>query len=127
MFKPEELLSREVWTFVLSKMSTRDELSCRCVCNYFKEEMDSTLNKNQDRLWLRQRGDDYAHYFCYDKDHRISSRDTVYFRRTISIKNLEFVSSLMPSLKILQLDPLDQVYRENYDEGYDFFLRYQLP
>ena len=61
---------------------------------------------------VRHREDNYEHYFCYDKDHRISSQDTLYFDRTISIKNLKFVSSLMPSLKVLQLDPLDQVYRE---------------
>ena len=40
----------------------------------------------------------------------------VYFDRTISIKKLTFVSKLMPSLNILQLDPLDQVYREDYDD-----------
>ena len=123
MLKPEELLPRETWTFVLSKLSVEDELNCRCVCVSFKKEVDSILNKNQDRLWLRQRDDDYQHYFCYDKDHRISSRDTLYFGKTISIKNLEFISKLMPSLKILQLDPLDQVYRGDYnedrDDGYD--------
>ena len=73
------------------------------------------LNLNQDRLWLRHSYDDYEHYFCYDKNHRISSRDTLEFGTTISIKKLRFVSALMPSLKILQLDPLDQVYREEYN------------
>ena len=115
MFKPEELVPRDIWTFVLSKLSTKDELSCRCVCNFFKKEVDSIINKNQDRLWLRHRDNDYAHYFCYDKDHRISSRDTLYFDGMICIKNLKFVSNLMPSLKILQLDPLDQVFQEYYD------------
>ena len=127
MLKPEELLPRETWTFVLSKLSTKDELSCRCVCKSFKKEVDSILNKNQDRLWLRHRKDDYEHYFCYDKDHKISSRDTLYFGKTISIKNLKFVSKLMPSLNILQLDPLDQVYREDYDEDRDFFYDVSLP
>ena len=116
MLKPEELLPRETWTFVLSKLSTEDELSCRCVCKSFKNEVDSILNKNKDRLWLRHRDDDYAHYFCYDEDHRISSRDTLYFNGMIRIKNLKFVSKLMPSLKILQLDPLDQGAAENYYE-----------
>ena len=126
MFKPENLLARETWTFVLSKLSIKDKLSCRCVCNPFKKEVDSILT-NQDRLWLRHRDDDYAHYFCYDKDHRICSRDTLYFGRTISIKNLKFVSALMPSLKILHFDPLDQVYREDYDEGYDHLYDARLP
>ena len=112
--KPEELVPREVWTVVLSKLSTEDKLSCRPVCSSFKKEVDSILNKNQDRLWLRQRDDDFAHYFCYDKAHRISSRDTLYFDKTICIKNLEFVSKLMPSLKILQLDPL-KTYQPNWD------------
>ena len=108
MLKPEELLQRELWTVVLSKLSTKDELSCRCVCNSFKKEVDSILKNNQDRLWLRLQDADYEHCFCYDKDHRISSRDTLYFDDGIvSIKNLEFVSQLMPSLKILQLDPLN--------------------
>ena len=102
-------------------------VSCRCVCKSFKKEVDSLLKKNQDRLWLRHRDDDYEHYFCYDKDHRICSRDTLYFGKTISIKNLEFVSSLMTSLKILQLDPLDQVYREDYDEDRDFYYDVSLP
>ena len=117
MINPEELLPRETWRFVLSKLSTKDDLSCRCVCNSFKEEVDSILNKNKDRLWLRLRvyeEDDYTHYFCYDKDHRISSRDTLYFGRTICIENLKFVSALMPSLRILQLDPLDVSYCRNY-------------
>ena len=114
MFKPQELLSREVWTFVLSKLSTKDELSCRCVCVSFKKEVDSILKNKQDRLWLNNCHSDYSHYFCYDKDHRISSRDTLYFDRTICIKNLEFVSKLMPSLKILQLDPL-KTYQPNWD------------
>ena len=127
MLKPEELLPSEAWTFVLSKLSTTDELSCRCVCVSFKKEVDSILKKNQDRLWLRHRDDDYAHYFCYDKDHTILSRDTLYFDKTISIKNLGFVSKLMPSLKILQLDPLDQVYREDYDEDRDFYYDVGLP
>ena len=113
MLKAEELLSRETWTFVLSKLSTKDELSCRCVCVSFKKQVDSILNKNQDRLWLRRlNDDDFSHYFCYDKDHRISSRDTLYFYRTISLKNLEFVSALMPSLKIIQLDPYGEYYFE---------------
>ena len=115
MLKPEELLPMEVWTFVLSKLSTKDELSCRCVCVSFKKDVDSILNNNKDRLWLRQRDDDFAHYFCYDKDHRISSRDTLYFDGMICIKNLEFVSSLMPSLKILQLDPPDPYNQENWN------------
>ena len=114
MFKPEELLPRETWTFVLSKLPVENKLSCRCVCVSFKKELDSIFNKNQDRLWLSNRDGDYAHYFCYDEDHRISSRDTLDFDETISIKNLKFVSSLMPSLKILQLDPLAQVYLEDY-------------
>ena len=112
MFKPEELLLKEVWTVVLSKLSTEDELGCRCVCNFFKKEVDSIL-KNQDRLWLRHRKGHFGHYFCYDKDHRIASRDTLYFGRTITTKNLKFVSKLMPSLKILRLDPLDQLYQED--------------
>ena len=116
MFKPEELVARETWTFVLSKLSIEDELSCRCVCVSFKKEVDSILKKNQDRLWLRHWDDNYEHYFCYDKHHKISSRDTLYFGGTICIKKLKFVSKLMPSLKILQLDPLDQVYREDYDD-----------
>ena len=116
MFKPEELLPRETWTFVLSKLSTKDELSCRCICVSFKKEVESILNKNQDRLWLRRCDDDYEHYFCYDTNHRISSRDTLYFDGTISIKNLMFVSALMPSLKILHLDPLYQAYLEGYDD-----------
>ena len=33
----------------------------------------------------------------------------------------------MPSLKILQLDPLDQVYREDYDEDRDFHYDVNLP
>ena len=127
MFKPEEFLPREAWRFVLSKLSTEDELSCRCVCKSFKKEVDSILKNNQDRLWLRHRDDQYGHYFCYDKDHTISSRDTLYFGKTISIKNLEFVSSLMTSLKILQLDPLDQVHRDDYDEDDDFYYDVGLP
>ena len=118
MFKLEELLPRETWTFVLSKLSTTDELSCRCVCVSFKNDVDSIL-KNQDRLWLRHSYDDYEHYFCYDKDHRISSRDTLDFGKTISVKKLKFVSKLMPSLKILQLDPLYQAYLEGYNEYSD--------
>ena len=127
MFKPEELLPREAWTFVLSRLSTKDELSCRCVSNSFKREVDSILKNNQNRLWLRHRDDDYAHYFCYDKDHRITSRDILYFDKTISIKQLKFVSALMPSLRILQLDPLDQVYREDYNEDRDFYYNVGLP
>ena len=127
MFKPEELLSKDVWTVVLSRLSTKDKLSCRCVCNSFKKQVDSLLNKNQDRLWLRHRGDEYKHYFCYDKNHRISSRDTLYFGKTICIEKLKFVSNLMSSLKILQLDPLDQVYRENYEEDDDYFYSVFLP
>ena len=73
------------------------------------------LKNNQDRLWLRHRKNNYAHYFCYDKDHRISSRDTLYFGETISTKKLKFVSALMPSLKILQLDSFDRMYK-----GYDY-------
>ena len=99
---------------MLSKLSTEDKLSCRCVCNSLKKEVDSILSKNQDRLWLRLQHYGYEHYFCYDKDHTISSRDTLYFDKTISIKNLQFLSKLMPSLKILKVDPLDQVYRETY-------------
>ena len=95
--------------------------------------MDSIFNKNQDRLWLRCRkysygDDDYAYYLCYDKDHKISSRDTLYFAKTISIKKLKFVSALMPSLKILQLDPLepvqyavkDKVYVKKLDNDLDY-------
>ena len=124
MFKPEELVPREVWTVVLSKLSTEDELSCRCVCVSFKNEVDSILNKNQDRLWLRHQYD-YDHYFCYDKDHRIFSRDTLYFGKTISIKDLMFVSKLMPSLKILQLDPVSrdfgyEWYPYEHDDLYDY-------
>ena len=127
MLKAEELLSRETWTVVLSKLSIVDKLSCRCVCNSFKKEVDPILKMNQDRLWLsRCDDDDYSHYFCYDKDHRISSQDTLYFNKTISLKKLKFVSALMPSLKILQLDPLAQVYlddheyddRDDWDEDY---------
>ena len=98
MLKPEELLPRETWTLVLSKLSVEDKLSCRCVCVSFKKEGDSILKNKQDRLWLNNYHSDYSHYFCYDKDHKISSRDTLYFVRTISIKNLMFVSALMPSL-----------------------------
>ena len=117
MFKPEELVPREVWTVVLSKLFTTDELSCRCVCVSFKKEVDSIFNKNKDRLWLRHRKNNYEHYFCHDKNHRISSRDTLYFGKKISTKMLKFVSKLMPSLKILQLDPFD---RKIYYEWYDF-------
>ena len=127
MLKPEELLPRETWTFVLSKLSVEDEVNCRCVCVSFQKEVDSILKNNQDRLWLRHRDNDYAHYFCYDKDHKISSRDTLYFDKTICIKNLEFVSNLMPSLKILQLDPLDQVYREDYNQDNDYLYDIYLP
>ena len=119
MLKPEELLPRETWTFVLSKLSIKDELSCRCVSYSFKKEVDSILKKNQDRLWLRHRDDNYEHYFCYNKHHKISSRDTLYFACTISIKRLKFVSKLMPSLKILQLDPINQAFLEGYDHGYN--------
>ena len=105
----------ELWTIILSKLSTEDKLSCRCVCKSLKKEVVSILNKNQDRLWLKHRKDNYEYYICYDKGHRIFSRDTLAFRKTISIKNLQFVSKLMPSIKILQLDPLDQAYRENYN------------
>ena len=125
MFKPEELVPKEVWTVVLSKLCTKDELSCRCVCVSFNKEVDCILNKNQDRLWLRHRDDDYAHYFCYDTDHRISSRDTLHFDGMISIKNLEFVSSLIPSLKILQLDPLDQGAPEDYYEEVPDYREYE--
>ena len=117
MFKPEELVPREVWTVVLSKLSAKDKLSCRCVCVSFKKEVDSILKNNQDRLWLRHWKFTYGHYFCYDKDHSISSRDTLYFYKTISIENLMFVSSLMPSLKILQIDPC---CRERYYEWYEY-------
>ena len=117
MLKSEDYLGKEAWTLVLSKLSTEDKLSCRCVCNSFKKEVDSILEKNQDRVWLRHRDDEYTHYFCYDKDHRISYRDTLYFGKTICIEKLKFVSKLMPSLKILQLDPLDQVYLEDYDDN----------
>ena len=116
MLKPEKLLSKEAWIFVLSKLSTKDKLSCRCVCNSLKKKVDSILTKNQDRLWLRRWDHDNAHYFCYDTDHKISSRDTLYFDKTICIEKLKFVSKLMPSLKILQLDPLDPVYRKDYDK-----------
>ena len=116
MFKPKDLAPREIWRLVLSKLSTEDKLYCRPVCISFKKEVDSILKNNQDRLWLRHREADFGHYFCYDKDHRISFRDTLYFGKTISIRKLKFVSSLMPSLKILQLDPLDQVYQVNYDK-----------
>ena len=126
MLKPEELVPREVWTVVLSKLSTKDKLSYRCVCVSFKKEVDSILKNNQDRLWLRHRKYQYAHYFCHDKDHRISSRDTLYFGRTISIKKLKFVSKLMPSLKILQLDPLDKVYQD-YDAERDLSYDKHLP
>ena len=114
MFKPEELLPRETWTLVLSKLSVEDKLNFRCISVSFKKELDSILKNNQDRLCLSKHYDDYEHYFCYDKDHKISSRDTLCFDRTISIKNLRFLSKLMPSLKILQLDPLEQVYLEDY-------------
>ena len=116
MFKPEELLPRETWTFVLSKSPVKDKLICRCVCVSFKKEVDSILKNNQDRLWLVNSYVGYEHYFCYDKNHRIPSRDTLCFDRTISIKNLSFVSALMPSLKILQLEPLDQVDLDTYDD-----------
>ena len=119
MFKLEELLLTEVWTLLLSKLSVEDELSCRCVCVSFKKEVDSILKKNQDRLWLRHRKHYYEYYFCCDKDHKIFSRNILYFDRTISIKNLKLVSSLMPSLKILQLDPVGQVYHGNYNEDRD--------
>ena len=89
---------------------------------HLKNELDSMLKKNQGRLWLKHRHDSYEHYFCYDENHKISSRDTLYFGRTISIKKLKFVSKLMPSLKVLQLDPLDQVYREN-DNLYNLFTK----
>ena len=127
MFKPQELLSREVWTFVLSKLSTKDELSCRCVCVSFKKEVDSILSKNQHRLWLRHRDRDYAHYFCCDKDHSISPRDTLYFHKTISTKKLRFVSKLMPTLKILQLDPRNPLYEKNYESDGDFYYDVKLP
>ena len=127
MFRPEELLSKEALKFVFSKLSMQDKLSCRSVCNCFKKEVDSILNKNQDRLWLRHRVDEYRHYFCYDKDHTILSRHRLYFGKTISIKNLKFVSSLMPSLKTLQLDPLDQVYRDDYNENDDYLYDVSLP
>ena len=127
MLKPEEHVPMDLWTIVLSKLSTEDKLSCSCVCNSLKKEVDSILKENQDRLWLRQRDGDYRHYFCYDKDHKISPRDTLYFGKTISVQNLTFVSALMPSLKILQLDPLDQIYKENYDEHDNFFYDRYLP
>ena len=122
MLKPEELVPREVWTVVLSKLSTEDELSCRCVCVSFKKEVDSILKNNQDRLWLRHRDDQYGHYFCYDKDHRISFRDTLYFDKTICMKKLKFVSKLMPSLRILQLDLLPDTsfsWGNTYSGWYD--------
>ena len=127
MLKPEDLLSKEAWKFVLSKLSVQDKLSCRSVCNSFKKEVNSILQNNQDRLWLRYRVHEYRHYFCYDKNHTILSRHRLYFGKTISITNLKFVSALMPSLKILQLDPLDQVYREDYDESDDYFYDVSLP
>ena len=120
MFNPLELLLKEVWTVVLSKLSMEEKLSCRCVCVSFKKEVDSILKTNQDRLWLRQRDDDFTHYFCYDKDHRISSRDTLYFYRIICMKNLKLVSASMPSLKILQLDPFDPPYQKYYDYDDDY-------
>ena len=126
MFKPEELLSPETWASVLSKLSTTDELSCRCVCVSFKNKVDSILME-QDRLWFRRRDEDYTHYFCYDTDHRISSRDTLYFGRTICIKNLKFVSKLMPFLNILQLDRLDPVYRKDYDEIDNNYYENEFP
>ena len=112
--------------------SEGSHVSCWCVCNSFKKEVDSILNHNQDRLWLRHGkysngDDDYAHYFCYDKDHKIFSRDTLYVSKEISIKNLKFVSKLMPSLKILQLDPLNQVYLEDSDKDRDILFNVRLP
>ena len=99
---------------MFSKLSTEDKVGCRSVCKFFKKEVDSILKK-KDRLWLRIRKYEPGHYFCYDKNHTIFSRDTLYFDKTICIKNLNFVSALMPFLKILQLDPFEQLYREEYD------------
>ena len=124
MFKPEELVPTEVWRVVLFKLSLEDKLTCRYVCVSFKKEVDSILNKNQDRLWVRHYKYRYVDYFWFDKDQTMSPRDTLCFGRTICIQKLEFVSALMPSLKILQLDHLHQVCREESNKNracyYDF-------
>ena len=102
----------------MTRLSLEDLLSGRSVCQDFKIEAEKVL-KTIDRLWLRKESASDESFQCFHSFHYIGVKHCIWFpditspfsmeyddeRKWYPSKELCMISSLLPSVKILRIDP----------------------
>ena len=115
----------------MTRLSVEDLLSGRSICQDFKTETERIL-KTIDRLWLREEStSDDSSFQCFHSCHYIGVKHCIWFpsitspifvasdgtvstkRKWFSSKELSMISSLLPNVRILRVDPLER-YLFNY-------------
>ena len=102
MYSATQVLPQEIWRNVLERLSNTDLIVSTLVCKTFKAEGEVVLKK-QTKLGIFISDKRYI-FKCYHPDHHVPDNRTLVIK---DIRQLQAVKTLMPLIKILEIQPND--------------------